>query len=108
MQNLIDHNFRDHLGLHWEGHGPSTAPDRENSTKKPQPLIRPQPTPAIYQLSSVGQAIPPKSRYFLWKNGDFPLRLFGRPREIIYVKYLSTEPSIEQLKESEPQQKVTL
>ena len=45
MQNLIDHNFRDHLGLHWEGHGPSTAPDREKSTKEPQPLIRPPPHP---------------------------------------------------------------
>ena len=35
------------------------------------------------------------------------MRLFGRPREIIYVKYQSTEPSIGQLKESEPQQKIT-
>ena len=36
MKNLIDPNFQDYLVLHWEGHGPSTAPDRENSTKEPQ------------------------------------------------------------------------
>ena len=45
MQNLIDHNFQDRLGLHWEGRGPSTAPDIENSTKEPQHLIRPPPHP---------------------------------------------------------------